>query len=136
MGLKDFYEDKKFVLGRLPFVQYSAIAVFVFLFLGIWNLQILKSKYYKEQAEKNQVRSITLTAPRGKIIDRNGQIIVDNRPSFTVSLTRENLPGIEGSLEFLASGLKLDYGAFKSQIDRHRWLFLDGWNHCRSEIHL
>jgi penicillin-binding protein 2 len=120
MGLKDFYEDKKFVLGRLPFIQYSAIAVFVFLFLGIWNLQILKSKYYKEQAEKNQVRSITLTAPRGKIIDRYGQIIVDNRPSFTVSLTRENLPGIEGSLELLASGLKLEYGAFKTQIDRHR----------------
>lgn len=120
MGLKDFYEDKKFVLGRLPFIQYSAIAVFVFLFLGIWNLQILKSKYYKEQAEKNQVRSITLTAPRGKILDRNGQIMVDNRPSFTVSLTRENLPGIESSLELLASGLKLDFGNFKSQIDRHR----------------
>jgi penicillin-binding protein 2 len=116
MGLKDFYEDKKFVLGRLPFIQYSAIAVFVFLFLGIWNLQILKSKYYKEQAEKNQVRSITLTAPRGKIIDRNGQIIVDNRPSFTVSLTRENLPGIEGSL---ITGLRIKTGhGFKTQIDR------------------
>ena len=81
MGLKDFYEDKKFVLGRLPFIQYSAIAVFVFLFLGIWNLQILKSKYYKEQAEKNQVRSITLTAPRGKILDRNGLQGVPVEPS-------------------------------------------------------
>jgi hypothetical protein len=57
MGLKDFYEDKKFVLGRLPFVQYSAIAVFVFLFLGFEFTN--PEKYYKEQAEKNQVRSIT-----------------------------------------------------------------------------
>ena len=37
MGLKDFYEDKKFVLGRLPFIQYSAIAVFVF--LVPWDLE-------------------------------------------------------------------------------------------------
>ena len=67
MVLKDFYEDKKLVLARLPFIQYSAIAVFVFLFLGIWNLQILKSKYYREQAEKNQVQ-----ASRFVLMDSSG----------------------------------------------------------------
>src|SRR4026208_1761385 len=99
MALKDFYEDKKFVQSRIPVIRAVAIVVFLFLLLGLWNLQILQSHYYKELAEKNQLRSITLVAPRGKILDKYGQIIVDNRPSFTLSLLRENLPSIENSLD-------------------------------------
>ena len=72
MVLKDLYEDKKFVLARLPLIQYSAIALFVFLFLGIWNLQIRKSKYYKEQAEKNQIshRARAARAMHGRLVAR------------------------------------------------------------------
>lgn len=120
MALKDFYEDKKFVQSRIPFIRVVAILVFLFLLMGLWNLQILQNSYYKEMAERNQIRSITLVAPRGKIIDRNGQIIVDNRPSFTLSLLRENLPAIEQSLDLLASGLGLETEFLKSQIEKHR----------------
>lgn len=120
MILKDFYEDKKFVQGRLPIALVASILVFVFLFLGLWNLQILQNKYYTDLAEKNRIRSITLTAPRGKILDRRGQIIVDNRPSFILSISKENLPAIENSLPLLASGLKLDMSFLQSQIDRYR----------------
>ena len=120
MILKDFYEDKKFVQARLPIIQVAAILVFVLLFLGLWNLQILQNKYYTELAERNRIRPITLTAPRGKILDRNGQIVVDNRPSFILSLSQENLPAIESSLPLLATGLKLDISFLLSQIDKSR----------------
>jgi penicillin-binding protein 2 len=120
MALKDFYEDKKFVQARIPVVRVAAILVFVFLLAGLWNLQILQRSYYRELADKNQVRSITLVAPRGKILDRNGQIIVDNRPSFTLSLMREHLLSIENSLDLLASGLNLELDFLKSQVEKHR----------------
>jgi len=120
MALKDFYEDKKFVQSRIPVIRAVAIVVFLFLLLGLWNLQILQSHYYKELAEKNQLRSITLVAPRGKILDKYGQIIVDNRPSFTLSLLRENLPSIENSLDLLASGLNVEVDALHSQVEKHR----------------
>lgn len=120
MILRDFYEDKKFVQSRLPIVQVAAILAFVLLFLGLWNLQILQNKYYTELAEKNRIRPITLIAPRGKILDRNGQIVVDNRPSFILSISRENLPAIESSLPLLATGLKLDISFLQSQIDKYR----------------
>lgn len=120
MALKDFYEDKKFVQSRIPFIRVAMVLIFLFLLTGLWNLQVLHDDYYKDLAERNQMRSITLVAPRGKILDRNGQIIVDNRGSFTLSTTREDLPNIERSLDLLASGLSLEPGGFKSQIERHR----------------
>ncbi len=120
MALKDFYEDKKFVQSRIPLIRVVAILVFLFLLTGLWNLQVLHDDYYKDLAQKNQIRSITLVAPRGKILDRNGQIIVDNRGSFTLSTARENLPSLEESMGLLASGLGLEQQALKSQIERHR----------------
>jgi len=120
MALKDFYEDKKFVQARIEVIRVAAILVFLFLLAGLWNLQILNRGYYNDLAEKNQVRSITLVAPRGKILDRNGQILVDNRPSFTLSVIREHLSSIENAIELLASGLNLEVDSLKSQVEKHR----------------
>jgi penicillin-binding protein 2 len=120
MALKDFYEDKRFVQSRIVVIRVAAILVFLFLLAGLWNLQILQRSYYKELAEKNQIRAITLVAPRGKILDRNGKIIVDNRPSFTLSLMREHLSSIESSVNLLASGLNLEVDFLKSQVEKHR----------------
>jgi penicillin-binding protein 2 len=120
MPLKDFYEDKKFVQSRIIVIRVAAILVFLFLLAGLWNLQVLQRSYYKELAEKNQIRAITLVAPRGKILDRNGKIIVDNRPSFTLSLMREHLSSIESSVNLLASGLNLEVDFLKSQVEKHR----------------
>ena len=118
MGLKDFYTDKRFVQARIPYVLASALIAFLLLLFGLWNLQILKKGYFEEMAEKNRIRPIVLVAPRGKILDRNGQIIVDNRPSFVLSLSQENLPIVEKSLPLLASGLKLEMSFLLSQIQR------------------
>ncbi|MBM3803133.1 MAG: penicillin-binding protein 2 [Acidimicrobiia bacterium] len=120
MALKDFYEDKKFVQARIEVIRVAAILVFLFLLAGLWNLQILNRGYYNDLAEKNQVRSITLVAPRGKILDRNGQILVDNRPSFTLSVIREHLSSIGNAIELLASGLNLEVDSLKSQVEKHR----------------
>ena len=118
-AFKGLYEDK-FVQSRIIVIRVAAILVFLFLLAGLWNLQVLQRGYYKELAEKNQVRSITLVAPRGKILDRNGKIIVDNRPSFTLSLMREHLSSIESSVNLLASGLNLEVDFLKSQVEKHR----------------
>ncbi len=120
MPLKDFYEDKKFVQSRIVVVRVATIIVFLCLLTGLWNLQVLHDDYYKDLAQKNQVRYITLVAPRGKILDRNGKVIVDNRGSFTLSTTRDNLPKIDPSLRLLARGLELEPDELRAQIERHR----------------
>ena len=56
MDLKEFYEDKKFVLSRIPFVQLATVGAFLVLLIGLWDLQLLRSKYYIELAERNRIR--------------------------------------------------------------------------------
>lgn len=57
-------------------------------FLGLtgklWYVQIIKGDQYAEQAENNRIRKIRLAAPRGTIYDREGKVLVDNKPSFDV----------------------------------------------------
>ena len=55
-------------------------------------------------------------APRGKILDRDGRVIIDNQPSWSVILSRENLK--PEHLHEIADGLHLDYDDLKSNVAR------------------
>lgn len=59
-------------------------SVIAALFMRLWNMQVISSSSYTEQAEKNRTRSISTHAARGRILDRNGAVLVGNRPSLVV----------------------------------------------------
>jgi penicillin-binding protein 2 len=82
-------EDTAFATGKVAFFQYLSVAVFVFLIASFWDLQVRNPEMYSEAAMRNRVKSIPLLAPRGKILDRDGRIIVDNQPSYSVLLNRQ-----------------------------------------------
>ena len=89
-------DDATFAAGRVLFFQYFCVAAVLYLALGYWNLQVRRGEYFAELAERNRIRSYPLLAPRGKILDRDGRVIVDNSSSFSLMLLgRENLLGKE-----------------------------------------
>ena len=57
-----------------------ALAVFATLFLRLWSLQVLNGQQLLRAAQNNQRRDIRVQAPRGPILDRNGQVLVTNVP--------------------------------------------------------
>ncbi len=65
---------------------YITLAVFCVLALRLWQLQILKGDYYREQSIKNRIRVVKIPAPRGIIYDRNGIKLVKNVPFYIASL--------------------------------------------------
>lgn len=71
--------------ARIRGVGIFSSAVIVALFSKLWSMQVLSSSSYTEQAETNRRRTITLPAPRGRILDRNGRVLVGNRPSLVVT---------------------------------------------------
>lgn len=77
--------DKQ-MLQRTKLFIFAVIIVFFSLFSRLAYLQIFNYNYYSERAEKNRLRILPITAPRGEIYDRNGRQLVTNRPGFTVSL--------------------------------------------------
>jgi penicillin-binding protein 2 len=107
-------EHAKFPFGKIAFFQYLIVGSFLFLIHGFWNLQIRNPDMYKQRAERNRIKSIPILAPRGKILDRDGRVIVDNHSSFSLYLSREDFK-IE-HLKPIAEGLNLDYDSLADRV--------------------
>ncbi len=104
-----FPEDERFPAWKIACLQYVIAGTLLFLLAGYWRLQIGQHRLFVEQAERNRIRNLPVIAPRGRILDREGRVLVDNFPAFTVLLMRE-ASGTLGlaRLEKIAQGLRLD----------------------------
>jgi penicillin-binding protein 2 len=98
--------EEKISQGRLQAVWYGILVIFLGLAFGLWRLQVMGGDRYGMLAERNRIRTIPILAPRGKILDREGRILVDNYPSFSALLLREQ-PTSDADLAWIASGLHL-----------------------------
>ena len=72
--------------GRLTFLTWLMVLVIFILAARVGYLQIYDGEYYAKLADGNRIRIIPSVAPRGTFFDRNGQLLVTNRPGFVVSL--------------------------------------------------
>jgi len=111
-------DDTKFASGKIAIFQYAAVALFLYLISGFWLLQVRDPEYYSEQADRNRIKSLPILAPRGKILDRDGRVVVDNHAAFTLILSRENLK--ESHLYPIAQGLDLDYERLQRRLASFR----------------
>ncbi len=71
---------------RLTFLTLLVVSLFVLLFARLWFVQVMAGERYATLAEGNAVRALSITAPRGRILDRNGKPIVNNRFAMVVSV--------------------------------------------------
>ncbi len=68
------------------------VLTFVALTVQVWQLQIVEGEKYRLKADRNRFRLVEIDAPRGVIYDRNNNILVQNKPSFTVGIVPADLP--------------------------------------------
>jgi penicillin-binding protein 2 len=106
--------------GRLAVVSYVIVGMIALLLFGFWKLQIIDSDRYAQLAERNRVRSIPIIAPRGSMLDREGRVLVDNYPSFSVLLLRDAPGQAERLLPQIAEGLGMTLDEVNQQIDAAR----------------
>lgn len=105
--MSSFGKEEKIPSAKLNIVQYAVLGMFLVLGVGLWRLQVSGGGRWQTLAEQNRVREFPILAPRGKILDREGRIIVDNYPSFSALLVRENARDIEDKLPKIAAGLNI-----------------------------
>src|SRR5437764_4356692 len=113
-----FSRDDKVSAIRLTAAQYMILAIFLVLAYGLWRLQVMQSGYYASAAEKNRIRNVPILAPRGKILDREGRVIVDNYPSFSALLLRDSSRDLNADADLIAQGLHLDATEVRTRIRR------------------
>ncbi|HKV81619.1 MAG TPA: penicillin-binding protein 2 [Candidatus Sulfotelmatobacter sp.] len=113
-----FGRDEKVPALRLTASQYIILGIFLILAYGLWRLQVMQSDYYSLAAERNHTRNVPVLAPRGKILDREGRIIVDNYPSFSALLLRDSSRDLNGDADLIAQGLHLNADEVRTRIKR------------------
>src|SRR5712692_1614491 len=113
-----FGREDKVSAVRLTAVQYIILAVFLVLAYGLWRLQVMQSDKYALLAEMNRIRNVPILAPRGKILDREGRVIVDNYPSFSALLLRDSSRDLNADADLIAQGLHLTAEEVRQRLRR------------------
>src|SRR5271154_4982898 len=106
--------------GKLHAVQYLVALILAVLITGLWRLQVLNSDSFRSLAEANRIRKVPILAPRGKIFDREGRLLVDNYPSVTCYLLREQVKDLNADLPLISKGLHIPIEQIRATLRRYQ----------------
>ncbi len=96
------------------------LALFALLGLAFFRVQVVASGRYEFQSEENRLRPVPLPAPRGVITDRNGIVLGENVPGYTISLLTSSRDSLRATLDRIASVAELDTARIAGILERYR----------------
>lgn len=105
---KDHHREARIFSGRIVVTMLLVLLMLGVLLTRYYNLQVVNYENYATQSDNNRILVQTIHPKRGLIFDTNGELLADNRPSYTLSLTPENVPDIEQTIEQLQALIAID----------------------------
>ncbi|HEX2918751.1 MAG TPA: penicillin-binding protein 2 [Edaphobacter sp.] len=111
---------EKLPVGKLHVSQYIVAAVLLILSIGLWRLEVVSADNFRALAEANRIRKVPVMAPRGRLFDRDGRLLVDNYPSVSCYLLREQIKDLNTDLPMIASGLHLTVDQIQAALKRFK----------------
>jgi penicillin-binding protein 2 len=100
--------QQRIFVRRLPLFTVLVTVVFGLLVTRLYYLQIVRGAHFRRLAEENRISLIRVRAPRGIVYDRHGNVLVTNRPSFSVSLDLDAVRDTDATVAAVAAALGLD----------------------------
>lgn len=113
-------QERRFLQRRLAVLTAVVASVFILLLLRLYFLQVVRGPEFRKRSEENRVSTVRVRAPRGNIYDRYGNVLVTNRPSFSVYLVPENVSDMEGTVAMLGDVLSMEDGEIRERLKRVR----------------
>src|SRR5436309_1708991 len=86
--MRVYRDDQKFLTFRINALLWSIVGIFVFLAGSFWFVQGVQAEKWRGLSEANALREVITPAKRGLILDRNGKILADNQPAYSLTLDR------------------------------------------------
>ncbi len=101
---------RELVQPRQRTIMLSVIVttLFALLVMRLWYLQIIRVDDYRTMSENNRLRFLPVAASRGALMDREGTVLVNNRPSFSLSMIPQEVKNIDETMDRLSRLLMLD----------------------------
>lgn len=104
---------------QIMLLRVLVVAVAVIMVAQLWKIQFLQGEGFRLRANENRFRLVETTGPRGVIYDRNGQILVRNRPSFNIAVIPGALPDDDAEAEAVIKRLEGLIALSESDIPVH-----------------
>lgn len=105
---------------KLAIFQYIIVGVMLVLIFGLWRLQVVGAENYRALAQANYVRKVPILAARGQLLDREGRLLVDNYPSVSCFLVREQGHNLDPDLPLIARGLHMTVDQIDAILHKYR----------------
>jgi len=113
-------EEAKELLPRYK-IFYIAIFFTFFIFLSrLWYLQIIEGTELREFSEKNRIKQIKNQAPRGLMLDREGRVLVENRPGFEVVLNPQYVEDLSEIAQMIAPIIGIEKDKLIQKFERSK----------------
>jgi penicillin-binding protein 2 len=103
---------------RVAILGGAALVIFSLIFFRLWYLEVLSGDKYLEAAQNNRVREIKVPAARGQIVDRNGEVLVDNRTALALQVRADELPAKNDERDMVIRRLAEVAGMEPERIDK------------------
>lgn len=117
-----FQQDRRIVEGRFLWANMLVLAVAGFLLIRLWYVQIYRGDYYRQVSENNRIQYIEIPAPRGIVYDRNGQVVLGNRPYFDLVYIPQFVREKDTTLAILSRLLHTPVAVFERRLFMSRGL--------------
>ncbi|HOO29732.1 MAG: penicillin-binding protein 2 [Bacillota bacterium] len=101
---------------RLRVFQIFALCLFLVLVGRLWQLQIIKGEYYKSRATANRLALVPISAPRGIITDRRGEVFATSRMAYTISVVPQEFSDREAEVRLLSKLLEMPVEEIEAKI--------------------
>ncbi|SFK63412.1 penicillin-binding protein 2 [Methylophaga sulfidovorans] len=121
--LKDHFRESRLVNGRLLFSGLLSVIIFGIVIFRLVYLQVFEYEHFDYLSNRNRVDIEPLPPQRGLIYDRNGVLLAENIPTFSLEMVPEKVPNVDETLKELSKLLALsdeDIEAFKDRVKRQR----------------
>lgn len=112
--------DSEWFKQRLTGAMVVICVAFAVLIVRLIYLQIIEGTEYRRLSEINSIRLQSVDAPRGLIFDRNGELLVDNRPSFDLSIIPKDAKPVQETLARLAHHLELPVEDLEAVLEQKK----------------
>lgn len=113
-------DDRRRTTFRLGALSVIVTLAFIALGVSFWYIQVIQNARYREMAETNHQRRLSLRAPRGILFDRKQRLLVENRDAYTISILREHSGDLNLTIPMLAAATGVEEQTILDTVYRHR----------------
>jgi len=105
--LKDPERERRLFQNRLVFAALGIVLAVCLILARLAWLQVINHAHYTTLSQENRLKILPLAPPRGLIYSRDGVVLAENRPSFSLTVVPENVADLPAALDELARLLSL-----------------------------